>query len=499
MSFFLKAKKLDIKTGVEPIALLQEEEAYHLGIQPNDKIEITWRGKSAVVAVNLSKKEINKGSLGLYSNFWDKFPTLQDKEIVEINFLDRAESVNAIKKKIFGKVLSFEDCNSIMKDIAENRLSNTQIAYFVAASYMRHFTDEELYFMTKAMAENGDKLDIEGIVADKHSFGGVAGNEAAMIVVPILASLGIKIPKTSSRAITSVSGTADTMEVLAPVNLNIKKIKEIVKKTNGCIVWGGGLNIAPADDRIITTNYPMSLESFDKAVISIMAKKIAASSTHIVIDLPIGETTKIPKIKDAIEIKRKFEYLAKRFKVKIDVVIVPITDPIGKGMGPALEARDVLRVLQQKENRPGDLESEGIKMAGLVLELCKKAKKGEGQGLAWKQLQNGEAWKKMQEIIKAQGGKANIDSEDITIGAIKNYVNASKNGKIILVNQKAINDVCRTLGAPNERLAGIYLNKEFGNRVKKGERLFTLYAQNQERMSLALNAIAKGLEVFTIK
>ncbi len=499
MSFFLKAKKLDIKTGVEPIALLQEEEAYHLGIQPSDKIEIMWRGKKAVVSVNLSKKEIDKGNVGLYSNFWDKFPTLQDKEIVEINFLDRAQSVNAIKKKIFGKPLTLEDCDSIMKDIAENRLSNTQIAYFVAASYMRHFSDEELYFMTKAMAENGEKLDIDGIVADKHSFGGVAGNEAAMIVVPILASLGIKIPKTSSRAITSVSGTADTMEVLAPVNLNIKKIKEIVKKTNGCIVWGGGLNIAPADDRIITTNYPMSLESYDKAVISIMAKKIAASSTHIVIDLPVGETTKIPKMKDALEIKRKFEYLAKKFKVKIDVVIVPISDPIGKGMGPALEARDVLRVLQQKENRPGDLESEGIKMTGRVLELCKKAKKGEGQGLAWKQLQSGEAWKKMQEIIKAQGGKANIDSEDITIGAIKNYINASKNGKIVLVNQKAINDVCRTLGAPNERLAGIYLNKEFGNRVKKGERLFTLYAQNQERMSLALNAIAKGLEVFTIK
>ncbi len=499
MSFFLKAKKLDIKTGTEPIALLQEEESYHLGIQPGDKIEIMWRGKKAVVTVNLSKKEIDKGNLGLYSNFWDKFPTLQDKEIVEINFLDRAQSVNAIKKKIFGKTLTFEDCNSIMKDIVENRLSNTQIAYFVAASYMRHFTDDELYFMTKAMAENGEKLDIEGVVADKHSFGGVAGNEAAMIVVPILASLEIKIPKTSSRAITSVSGTADTMEVLAPVDLNIKKIKEVIKKTDGCIVWGGGLNIAPADDRIITTNYPMSLESYDKAVISIMAKKIAASSTHIVIDLPVGETTKIPKMKDALEIKRKFEYLAKKFKVKIDVVIVPITDPIGKGMGPALEARDVLRVLQQKENRPGDLESEGIKMAGRVLELCKKTKKGEGQGLAWKQLQNGEAWKKMQEIIKAQGGKANIDSEDITIGAIKNYINASKNGKIVLVNQKAINDVCRTLGAPNEKLAGIYLNKEFGNRVKKGERLFTLYAQSQERMSLALNAIAKGLEIFTIK
>ncbi|MDD3284941.1 MAG: thymidine phosphorylase [Patescibacteria group bacterium] len=499
MSFFLKSKKLDIKTGAEPIALLHEEEAYHFGIRPGDKIQITWRGKHAVVEANTSLKKITQGNLGLYSNFWDKYPSLQDQEIVEINFVGRAESVNAIKKKIFGKKLTQADCNSIMKDIVENRLSNTQIAYFVAASYMRPFADEELYFMTKAMADNGDKLELDGMVADKHSFGGVAGNEAAMIVVPIVASLGIKIPKNSSRAITSVSGTADTMEVLCPVIHNIKKIKDIVKNTNGCIVWGGGLNIAPADDRIITTNYPMSLESFDKAVVSIMAKKIASSSNHIVIDLPVGETTKIPNIKDAKVIKEKFEYLAKRFKVKINVVINPVSDPIGKGMGPALEARDVLRVLQQKENRPGDLEIEGIKMTGHVLELCKKAKKGQGEGLAWKQLRNGEAWKKMQEIIEAQGGNPNIDSEDITIGAVKNYINASKNGKIVLVNQKAINDVCRTLGAPNDKLAGIYLNKEFGNRVKKGERLFTLYAENKDRMALALNAISKGLEIFTIK
>jgi len=238
MSFFLKAKKLDIKTGTEPIALLQEEEAYHFGIQANDKIEISWRGKRAIVSVNTSKKEIDKGNLGLYSNFWDKYPSLHDKEIVQINFIERAKSVNAIKKKMFGKTLTQEDCNSIMKDIVENRLSNPQIAYFVAASYMKAFTNDELYFMTKAMAENGDKLELKGLVADKHSFGGVAGNEAAMIVVPIVASLGIKIPKTSSRAITSVSGTADTMEVLCPVNLDIKKIKEVINKTNGCIVWG---------------------------------------------------------------------------------------------------------------------------------------------------------------------------------------------------------------------------------------------------------------------
>jgi AMP phosphorylase len=500
MSYFLKAKKLDIKTGQQIIALFDEEEAFHFGIRPGDKVEIKWRGKSAVIEANTSSKKIQRGFIGLYSDFWDKYKSLQDLEIVEVDFVGRAESVKAIQKKIHGQNLIQEEYNSIVKDIVENRLSNTQIAYFVASSYMNPYTNKELYYMTKAMAENGGKLELSGMIADKHSIGGVAGNRTTMIVVPIIASLGIKIPKSSSRAITSVSGTADTMEVLCPVSHSIKKIKEIIKKTNACMVWGGGLNLAPADDRIIKVNYPIAMESYDKAIISIMAKKIAASANRLVIDLPYGPTTKIPNKKEAEEIKKKFEFIAKQFKIKIDVVMLFTSDPIGKGIGPALEARDVLRVLQQKENRPGDLETKGIVMAGRLLELCKKVPQGQGEGLAWKQLKEGLAWKKMQEIIQAQGGKPEIDSEDITTAAFKYYVTAPKNGKITLTNNKAISNVARTLGAPSDKLAGIYLNKEHSNRIKKGERLYTLYAQNKERMDLAKNAIKqKENEIFRIE
>ena len=498
MSYYLKAKKLDIKTGKQIIALINEEEAFHFGIRAGDKIEIKWRGKNAIVEANTSKKRISRGNLGLYSDFWGKYPSLQDQEIIEINFVDRAESIKAIKKKLFGKKLNQEEYDSIIKDMVDNRLSNTQIAYFVAASYTYSLSNQELYYMTKSVAEHGEKLELKGLIADKHSFGGVAGNRTTMIAVPIIASLGIIIPKNSSRAITSPSGTADTMEVLCPVSHNIKKIKQIIKQTKATMVWGGGLSLAPADDRIIRVTYPMALESYDKAIVSIIAKKIATSVNYLVIDLPVGPTTKVPNMKDGLMIKRKFEYIAKKFKIKIDVIISPTSDPIGKGIGPALESRDVLRVLQQKENKPGDLENKSIKMAGRLLELCKKSKKGQGEPMAWKQLRNKQAWEKMQEIIRTQGGNPNIDSEDITIGAIKHYVNAKKSGKITLTNNQSISDICRTLGAPQDKLAGIYLNKEYGNRVKKGERLFTLYAQNQDRMALAMNAL-KDLEIFRIE
>ncbi|MBU1131177.1 thymidine phosphorylase [Patescibacteria group bacterium] len=496
MAIYLKAKKLDFSTGKQLIVLMNEEEANNFGIQAGDKIALQWRGDKLVnVEVNLSDKKIRPGFIGLYEDIWKKYP-LEINEIIELHLLSRPDSILAVKKRLLGKKLDYEDIYSIMKDITENKLSNIGVTYFVAASFFYPYTNDELFYMSKAMAETGEIIHFgKGIVADKHSIGGVAGNRTTMIAVPIIVSLGITIPKTSSRAITSPSGTADTMEVLAPVSFSAEEMREIVKKAGGCLIWGGGFNLAPADDRILKVTNPLSLEPYDKMIVSIMAKKIATSVTHLVIDMPIGKTTKVSDAKTAAEIKKKFEYIAKKYGIKIKVEITKSSDPVGKGVGPALEARDVLRVLQQKENRPLDLEEKSLKLAGVLLELCKKATAGEGKKLAQKQLQSGAAWNSMAKIIKAQGGDPDIDSEKVTIGAIKHYVNSQKSGKIKMANNKKINDVCRILGAPGDKLAGIYLNKEIGDIVKKGERLFTLYARNDARMSLAKEAIKK-LKIF---
>lgn len=492
MALFLKAKKLDFSAGKQLIALMNEDEAVNFGIQAGDKISLTWRGNKRVnLEVNLTSREIKSGCIGLYEEIWEKYP-VEMNEIMEVHVLSRPDSILAIRKRLLGGRLSYDEVFSIMKDITENRLSNVGITYFVAASFFYPYTNDELYFMAKAMAETGEVLKFgRGIVADKHSVGGLAGNRSTMIAIPIIASLGLHIPKTSSRAITSPAGTADTMEVLAPVTFSAEEMREIVKKAGGCLVWGGGFNLAPADDKILKVTYPLSLEPYGKMVVSIMAKKIATGITHLVIDMPVGPTTKIPNLQVAEDIIKMFEYVANKYGMKIKAVITESSDPVGKGVGPALEARDVLRVLQRKENRPLDLELKGVKMAGELLELCGKAKPSQGEKLAILQLESGAAWKKMQDIIKAQGGKPDIDSEDVTIGAVKRYVNAKKSGKIKIVNNKRINDLCRILGAPGDKLGGIYLNKEIGDTVNKGDRMFTMYARNESRMSLAMEAIKK--------
>src|ERR1035437_1287585 len=230
-------------------------------------------------------------------------------------------ALSAIKKKLLGNSLNYREIYAIMDQISRKKFGNILTTYFAASGYSEGFTNQELYYLTKAMVETGRKLEFKGIVADKHSIGGVPGTRTTPIVVAIIAAAGFKIPKSSSRAITTPDGTADDMEVLAPVELTEKQIYEVVNKTNGCIVWGGSFNIAPADDILIQVERPLLFESFDKILVSIMAKKIAFGSNHVVIDLPFGKSVKVHSLKDAQYIKTKFLFLAKEFKINMRVLI----------------------------------------------------------------------------------------------------------------------------------------------------------------------------------
>lgn len=404
------------------------------------------------------------------------------------NFSERNLVINAIRKKLVGKKLSYKEIYSIMDGIAHKRLGDVLTTYFAASGYSKGFSNEELYFLTKAMVETGEKLEFKGIVADKHSIGGIPGTRTTLIVVPIVASAGFTIPKSSSRAITTSAGTADIMEVLAPVEFEREKIYSIVKQTNGCIVWGGSFRIAPADDEMIKVEEPLLFESFDKILVSIMAKKIAFGSTHVVIDLPYGKTVKVNSLRDAKVLAEKFLYLAKRFGIKIKCLIHKTDEPFGRGIGPILEAREGIRVLQQKENRPVDLEVRSLHLAGNLLDLCladssqelqNKIQEQYGNGIGWATflLHESHAFKKMQEIIKAQGGNPHIDSEDLKPGRFSFKLIAAKRGVVKEINSQNLTMIAKILGAPIQIKSGVYLNKKIGEKVDAGEVLCTLYSQ----------------------
>ncbi len=409
-------------------------------------------------------------------------------------------ALDAIKKKLLGKRLTYKEVFHLMDEIAQRRMSDVLTTYFVAASFKEGFSDEELYHLTKAMVETGTQIHFSGIVADKHSTGGVAGTRTTMIVVPIIAAAGFKIPKTSSRAITSPAGTADCMEVLAPVVFDTKKIQTIVESVGGCIVWGGHLGIAPADDIIIRIEEPLAFESFDKIIVSIMAKKVAVSATHLVLDIPVGKTMKIRHFTDAERVAKKFTLLAKKFNIKAILDINETLEPAGYGVGPALEVRDVLNVLEQKNDRSLHLEAKAVRLAGKLLDICFESAhiKKQGEDTAWKILKSGQAFVKLREIIKAQGGDDGVSSTNFKIPAQKHELKTSHKGKILEINNFNLNTIAKILGAPHDIYAGIYMVKKINESVARDEVVCIFYSHDRYRLKEAVDTY-NTIPIYTIE
>ncbi len=410
-------------------------------------------------------------------------------------------AVEAIQKKLLGKELTYREIFAVMDEIAHERLGPVLTTYFTAAGFKEGFTPEELFFMTKAMVDTGKKLHFKGIVADKHSTGGVAGTRTTMILVPIVAAAGFLIPKNSSRAITAPSGTADTMEVVAPVTIDADRITKIVNTVGGCIVWGGHLGLAPADDIIIEIEQPIAFESFDKVIVSIMAKKIAVGATHLVLDIPVGQTMKIQHFTDAEAIAKKFTFLAQKFGIKTVIDINEIRENAGYGIGPVLEAHDVFTVLEQRANRPMALEAKALRLAGKLLTLCiedKKCMQGvNGEDLAKELLVSGKALEKMREIIKAQGGNPDVSRDTLQPGMQKFELKSKRAGKIYKIDNKEISIICRILGCPTDKNAGMYLNRKLDEHVDKGDILCSLYSSDAYRLKEAVETV-QHIPIYTV-
>ncbi len=414
------------------------------------------------------------------------------------------EALKAIQKKLIGKTLSYKEIYAIMDEIAHDRLGDVLTTYFAASGYSKGFTYDEIYYLTKAMVETGEHLHFKGIVADKHSIGGLPGTRATMIVVPIIASAGFTIPKSSSRAITTPAGTADSMETIAKVTFDEKEIYEIVEKTNACIVWGGSFKIAPADDEIIHVEEPLALESYDKILVSVMAKKVAFGSNHVVIDIPYGSTMKVHHKEDAESLAKKFKYLAKRFDIKLEAIVTHASEPAGNGIGPLLEAADALKVLEQAKDRPLPLEKKSLDLAARLLELCLEDAEGPIKEeaakfettLAWATdiLVSGRAHKKMMEIIGAQRGDASITSDKLHAGPFTKSVGADKKGVVKGIKSTNLTIIAKVLGAPQDHKAGLYLHKRIGDTVNAREILFDMYSETEHRLSEATDS----LEMFPI-
>ena len=396
-------------------------------------------------------------------------------------------ALEAIAEKMSGKHLSESEINDFVYAVANNLIGKTEIANFLVAVQKRGMSFQEIYWLTRAMVSTGDTLHWNSkIVADKHCIGGVAGNRTTPIVVSICAAAGILIPKTSSRSITSAAGTADTMETLARVKLSASEVKRVVNKAGACIVWGGAFSLAPLDDMMIRIERALDINPVPQLLASIFSKKIAAGSTHILIDIPYGLGAKVTH-SQALKLKKDFILAGKKFGKKMRVVLTDGSQPIGRGIGPVLEMYDVLSVLDRKDY-PEDLEKKSVFLAAELLELTGKAKPGQGKKLAMEILESGKAMKAFTKIVEAQGKTNLLIKAPHTLDII-----SKKSGRVRKIGNREINSLAKTLGCPYEKGSGIYIHKHVGEKVLKGEKIMTLYAESKQKLGFAKSIANKNI------
>lgn len=471
----LKIRRIPIDTYHENVALLSRSCAEYRPeeYQALKKIEISHDGGRLLATLMIADDPaiVGDDEIGLSEQAFRRLG-LPESTLITIAPAKPPRSLDHVRAKIHGHTLNAEQIESIIRDIAAYRYSDMEIAAFLISS-ASFLTTEEMLALTRAMANAGNRLDWPAdLVIDKHCIGGIPGNRTSMIVVPIVAAHGLPIPKTSSRAITSPAGTADTMEVLTRVDLSIQEMKSVVERHSGCLVWGGHVNLSPADDILISVERPLSIDTREQMVASILSKKLAAGSTHLVIDIPIGPSAKVRSHTDAMRLRKLFEFVGDSIGLNIETVVTDGSQPIGRGIGPVLEARDVMAVLRSEPGAPPDLREKSLQLAARLLEFDPKLRGGSGYERAKQILDSGQALKKMNDIIDAQGRNATA----YPIGPLTKEVVATRDGHVAAIDCWRIARIARLAGAPMDKGAGIDLFRKLGDPVTAGTPLYRIHA-----------------------
>lgn len=493
----LHLRHLGIDSYLEPIVFTRKDcpVCTSQGFESPSRVCVTL-GEQTIIATlhSITSDLLDPGKASLSEYAWERLGAKEGDPIF-ITHPKTFESLSFVRSKIYGNQLSKFEINAIIEDVCAERYADTHIAAFLTACAGGRLNIDEIINLAESMINVGDCIDWHSnIVVDKHSVGGLPGNRVTPIIVPIVTAFGLIMPKTSSRAITSPAGTADTMEVFAPVELDIATMKKIVAKEGGFIAWGGSVSLSPADDILIRVEKSLELDGEGQLIASVISKKKAAGSTHVVFDLPIGPTAKIRSQKMADLLKYYFELVAQHFGLTISTIFTDGIQPVGFGIGPALEARDILAVLQNNPLAPQDLRTRALTLAGLIIEFSPNVPKGHGLAIAQEILNSGKAWKKFQAICEAQGGM-----REIPIAPFTHPFLASNSGKIIGINNRQIALAAKLAGAPNNKAAGIDFHAPIGSIICKGDPLFTVHAESKGKLYYALSFLKNHKDIIQIQ
>ena len=493
----LTLKRLGVDTQQEFIVYMRSD--CHIckseGFQALTRIQVKLGHRQIIATLNvITGSLLDHTEASLSESAWQRLGATEGNEIT-LSHVSPIESLSQIRAKIYGEPLNDCSAQAIIRDIAAEKYSHVHVASFVTACANDNLTRDEIIALTKAMIIAGETLTWPKTpIMDKHCVGGLPGNRTTLLVVPIIAAFGLTIPKTSSRAITSPAGTADTMETLAPVQLDIPTIRRVVEKEGGCIAWGGGIALSPADDILIRVERILDLDSDGQLIASILSKKVAAGSTHVVIDIPVGPTAKVRSMATATQLQENLVAVGSAIGLSVNAVITDGSQPVGRGIGPALEARDILAVLQNRSDAPRDLRERALALAAALLELSGKVLTGSGYAAASAILDDGRAWRKFLAICEAQGGLREPQCAPYTHPIVAPYT-----GIIDSVDNRRLARVAKLAGAPAVPTAGVVFHAPLGHTVEKGEPLYTVHAGARGELDYALAYVASQSGIIGVR
>ncbi|MGE5624521.1 MAG: thymidine phosphorylase family protein [Bacillota bacterium] len=485
----LVPRRLGIDTHQEPVVYMRADcpVCRSEGFAAHSRVEMRLGARRITATLNVVYGELlGTDEVGCSEAAWHLLQP-QPGERASFAHPRPVDSVSYVRAKVYNQRLEEPQLNAIIGDVVAGRYTDVELAAFIASCANGRMSRAEVAALTRAMVNAGERLTWPyPRVMDKHCVGGLAGNRTTMVVVPIATCLGLVMPKTSSRAITSPSGTADTMETLAPVELSLDTLRAVVEREGGCIAWGGAVHLSPADDILVRVERALDLDSEGQLVASVLSKKAAAGSTHVVLDLPVGPTAKVRSEHAALDLQRLLEHTAHAIGLKVKTLVTDGRQPVGRGVGPALEARDVLAVLRNEPNAPEDLREHSLDIAAALLELADVAHGEEARTLALSVLGDGQALAKMEAICEAQGGMREPPRATQT-----HEITAHHAGRVTAIDNRLLSRAAKLAGAPQAKAAGLELLVRLDENVTRGQPLYRLHAENRGDLDYTLEFVAR--------
>lgn len=412
-----------------------------------------------------------------------------------MNFLD------IIQKKKENKALSEEEIKFFIENYVKGEIPDYQVSAFLMAVYFNKLNLDETYYLTKAMIDSGDRVDLSevpGSKVDKHSTGGV-GDTVTLVLGPLLASVGLVFAKMSGRGLGHTGGTLDKLESIPGFNINIggKEFVEILKKSNIAVI-GQTENIVPADKLLYALrDATATVDNVSLIASSILSKKIALGNDALVLDVKVGSGAFMKDIPSAVELSELMVNLGKKFGRNTKAIITSMNEPLGDAIGNSLEVIEAINILKGKKS--GHLKEIALRIGSKLMIMEGLAKtEDEARKVLEGKISDGSAIEKFKEMVELQGGDSSYidDTDKFKKSSIIKDITSEETGFVKSIEAIEIGIASRDLGAGRHKKgdvldlsAGIYLHKKVGDFVEKGEKIATIYTEKENEVAGAIDRI----------